>query len=109
MLDTNTAETTATATVQADSDAAEDDQPTDALAEDQADDDDRDMFSWSYVQKLRAESARYRERARTADHYAKRLYTELVRATGRLADPTDLAFDDEAHLEDADALAAVLD
>lgn len=50
MLDTNTAETTATATVQADSDAAEDDQPTDALAEDQADDDDRNMFSRSYVQ-----------------------------------------------------------
>ena len=39
--------------------------------------------------------------------YAERLHTELVRATGRLADPTDLEFAGE-HLDDPDALAAAL-
>ena len=62
----------------------------------------------SYVEKLRAESARYRERARNADAYAERLHTELVRATGRLADPTDLKFNED-HLDDPDALAAAVD
>lgn len=80
-----------------------DDENTD---EDQGDD-DADTFPRSYVAKLRSENARYRERARSADAYAKRLYTELVRATGRLADPTDLPFD-ESHLDD-DALAAAVD
>ena len=37
--------------------------------------------------------------------YAQRLHTELVRATGKLADPTDLEFAEE-HLDDPDALAA---
>jgi hypothetical protein len=46
--------------------------------------------------------------ARNADTYAKRLHTDLVRATGRVADPTDLAFY-EAHLDDADALSAAID
>ena len=32
--------------------------------------------------ELRSENARYRERARNADTYAKRLHTELVRAAG---------------------------
>jgi len=62
----------------------------------------------SYVEQLRTENARYRQRARSADQYAKRLHTELVRATGRLADPTDLAFNEE-HLEDPDALITALD
>jgi hypothetical protein len=42
------------------------------------------------------------------DAYAQRLHTELVRATGKLADPTDLPFD-EAHLDDANALTAALE
>ncbi len=37
-----------------------------------------------------------------------RLHTELVRATGRLADSTDLEFA-EKHLDDPDALAAAVD
>ena len=55
-----------------------------------------------------AKTRRYRERARNADTYAKRLHAELVRATGRLADPTDVPFD-ENHLDDPDALAAAVD
>ena len=59
-------------------------------------------------ERLRRESAGYPERANAADTYAKRLHTELVRATGKLADPTDLEFAEE-HLDDPDALAAALD
>jgi hypothetical protein len=69
---------------------------------------DADTFPRSYVERLRRESANYRERANTADTYAQRLQTELVRATGRLADPTDLAFD-QSHLDDPNALAAAID
>ena len=79
-----------------------------AADEEQGDDEEGDTFPRSYVEKLRRENANYRERARTADRYAKRLHTELVRATGRLADPTDLEFSAE-HLEDPDALAGDLD
>jgi hypothetical protein len=52
--------------------------------------------------------AKYRQRARNADRLGQQLHTELVRATGRLADPTDLQFDDE-HLTNPDALAAAID
>jgi len=68
---------------------------------------DADTFPRSYVEKLRRESAGYRERAQVGDTYAARLHTELVRATGKLADPTDLGFD-ETHLDDPDALAAAI-
>ena len=76
-------------------------------AEDQDDADDA-TFPRAYVDKLRAESARYRERAKSTDVLAQRLHTELVRATGKLADPSDLEFD-EAHLEDPELLAAAVD
>lgn len=76
--------------------------------EEQEPDENAETFPRSYVEKLRTENARYRERAKTADTYAERLHIELVRATGRLADPTDLEFD-EAHLDDPDALAGALD
>ncbi|WP_204806454.1 hypothetical protein [Mycobacterium riyadhense] len=66
-----------------------------------------DTFPRSYVEELRQENGRYRQRAQQADQYAQRLHTELVRATGRLADPTDLPFDAE-HLDDADKLAGAI-
>lgn len=75
---------------------------------DERQDDDQESFPRDYVEKLRRESARYRDRARSADAYGQRLHTELVRATGRLADPSDLPFD-ESHLDDPDALAAAID
>lgn len=69
---------------------------------------DPDTFPRQVVEDLRRENAKYRERAKTADTLAQRLHVELVRATGRLADPTDLPYDAE-HLEDSDALSAALD
>lgn len=70
-------------------------------------DGDPDQFPRAYVEQLRNENARYRQRAGEADALAQRLHTELVRATGRLADPTDLPFDIE-HLE-GDNLSLALD
>lgn len=92
-------------------DAAEID---DTAAEDTADtgdenpDDAAETFPRSVVEKLRQENGRYRQRAQQADELAHRLHTELVRATGRLADPADLPFDAE-HLDDAEALTAAID
>lgn len=65
-------------------------------------------FSRAYVEKLRRENAGYRERAQRADELAARLHTALVAATGRMADPTDLAFD-AAHLDDEQALSGAID
>lgn len=75
---------------------------TDAL------EDDAETFPREYVEKLRKEAADARVKAKRADDLAARLHTALVAATGRLADPSDLPFDD-AHLEDADALNAAVD
>lgn len=69
--------------------------------------DTEETFPRSYVERLRRESAGYRERATKGDTYAQRLHTELVRATGKLADPTDLPFD-ETHLDNPDALTAAV-
>lgn len=74
----------------------------------ETDTDESDVFPRSYVEELREENKRYRHRAQRADDYAHRLHTELVRATSRLADPTDLTFD-EAHIENPDALTAAVD
>lgn len=71
-------------------------------------DDDAETFPRSVVEKLRQENGRYRQRAGQADAYAARLHTELVRATGRLADPADLEFD-AAHLDNAEALTEAID
>lgn len=67
-----------------------------------------DTFPREVVEQLRRENGKYRQRAQRADDLARRLHTELVRATGRLADPSDLEFDAE-HLDDPDALAAAVD
>jgi len=61
----------------------------------------------AYVEKLREEAAKHRTRAGDRDTLAQRLHTALVTATGRLADPSNLTYD-EAHL-DEDALTAALD
>lgn len=67
-----------------------------------------DTFPRSYVEQLRGENARYRQRAQRADELAHRLHRSLVAADGRLADPTDLEFADE-HLDDEQALTAAVD
>lgn len=69
---------------------------------------DPETFPREYVEELRQENGKYRQRAQQADDLAARLHTALVTATGRLADPTDLAFD-ESHLGDADTLTAAVD
>ncbi|ART72279.1 hypothetical protein BTO20_30315 [Mycobacterium dioxanotrophicus] len=67
-----------------------------------------DSFPREYVEKLRTENGKYRQRAGEADSLAKRLHTELVRATGRLADPTDLPFNEE-HLAESDKMSRAID
>lgn len=67
-----------------------------------------DTFSRDYVEKLRQENGKYRQRAQRADDLAHRLHTALVTATGRLADPTDLEFSED-HLEDPEALEAAVE
>lgn len=67
-----------------------------------------ETFPREVVVKLRQENGRYRQRAQRADELAQRLHTALVAATGRLADPADLPFD-EQHLDDPDALTAAVD
>lgn len=69
---------------------------------------DDEVFPREYVERLRQENGKYRQRAQRADELAHRLHRELVKANGRLADPTDLPFD-ETHLDDADALAAAVE
>lgn len=67
-----------------------------------------ETFPASVVKDLRKENAGLRVRAKKTDDYAHRLHTELVRATGRLADPTDLEFSED-NLDDAEALTAAID
>jgi len=67
-----------------------------------------DSFPREYVEKLRDENAKYRQRAQQSDQLAQRLHTALVEATGALQDPSDLAFD-ESHLEDPEALQKAVD
>ncbi|QNK54290.1 hypothetical protein H7F30_12230 [Dermacoccus sp. PAMC28757] len=87
---------------------------TDTLEDERGDVDGSDdpsgdeTFPREYVEKLRKENADARVKAKRADDLAARLHTALVAATGRLADPSDLEFDD-AHLDDADALNAAVD
>ncbi|MGM0700386.1 MAG: hypothetical protein ACQEVD_16190 [Actinomycetota bacterium] len=82
---------------------------TDAdLMDDHEKEDEQDSFPREYVEKLRDESARYRQRAQRADDLAHRLHKTLVESTGRLMDADDLEFD-EKHLDDPEALTAAID
>lgn len=83
------------------------DEATEGTTEDDAEG-EAETFPREYVEKLRKENADARVKAKRADDLAARLHTALVAATGRLADPSDLEFDD-AHLDDADALNAAVD
>lgn len=99
-----------------------DDQPTeDSTAEqpaettadtdpttDTPEDAEPETYPAEVVKALRKENAEHRTKAKRADDLAERLHLALVTATGRLADPTDLPFD-EAHLDDPDALTAAIE
>lgn len=80
---------------------------TDPGAEDPPAGDEPKTFDAEYVKQLRKEAAGYRDRAKRADEYGQRLHTALVKADGRLQDPTDLPYD-AAHVDDADALTAAI-
>jgi hypothetical protein len=114
MSDENTTETTSvdnTEDAPADdevSTAVETSKDSDEGHDDAQGNDEPDTFPRSYVEELRQESGRYRQRAQRADDLAQRLHAELVRATGKLADPTDMPFD-ENHLDDPEALTAAVD
>ncbi len=69
---------------------------------------DPETFPREYVQRLRQEAADARVKVKDRDSMATRLHGALVTATGKLADPTDLAFD-QAHLDDPEALTAAVD
>ncbi|WP_218220236.1 hypothetical protein [Nesterenkonia sp. Act20] len=88
--------------------STEDDQISDQGKTDEEIDEEGEQFPRSYVEKLRDENAKYRQRAQRADELAHELHRSRVEATGRLADPTDLEFSDE-HLNDADKLTAAID
>lgn len=108
--DTQTAESSAVVGADEIADQIEDDTQTDETetSDDDETEDDTTTFSRTYVEKLRRESAGYRERANQADELGRRLHTALVAATGRMADPTDLAYE-PTHLDDEDALIAAID
>jgi hypothetical protein len=68
-----------------------------------------ETFSRSYVEKLRDENAKLRVRAQNTDELRARLHTELVKATGKLADPNDFPYSDAYFLNDPEALNTALD
>ncbi len=68
-----------------------------------------ETFSREYVQQLRDEAAKHRIKAKDRDDLARELFTSRVAALGRLADPTDLAFDEVLFDADAPALEAAVD
>ncbi|WP_192892550.1 hypothetical protein [Nesterenkonia natronophila] len=84
--------------------------PASEAAEDQEQEHttEEDTFPREYVQKLRDENAKFRQRAQKSDKLAHRLHTALVAADGRLADPTDLEFTEE-HLDDSEALSEAIE
>ena len=59
-----------------------------------------ETFDREYVQKLRDEAARHRVKAKRADALAASLVTAQAALTGKLADPTDLPFDEALLDED---------
>ena len=67
-----------------------------------------ETFPRKVVEDLRRENANYRTKAQRADDLAARLHSALVAATGRLADPSDLPFE-ESHVDDPEALTAAID
>ena len=74
------------------------------LQADQEQDEQQQTFDRAYVEKLRKESANYRDKAKRAQELEQRLHNALVAKDGRLADPADLEFDPE-HLDNPEALS----
>ncbi|NMF32282.1 hypothetical protein HF851_08325 [Corynebacterium ammoniagenes] len=66
-----------------------------------------DTFDRKYVESLRRESAKYRDKAKRTEELEQRLHHALVAQDGRLADPSDLEFNAE-HLTDTEALSTAI-
>ena len=81
------------------------DTPSEPTAEESTE--EQDTFPREYVEKLRDENAKYRQRAQKADDLAHRLHNALTEATGRLQDASDLEYD-ESHLDDPEALETAI-
>ena len=81
------------------------DTPSEPTAEESTE--EQDTFPREYVEKLRDENAKYRQRAQKADDLARRLHSALVTASGRLQDASDLPYD-ESHLDDPEALETAI-
>lgn len=81
--------------------------PAEEATEENSSPEEQDTFPRDYVEKLRDENAKYRQRAQKSDELAHRLHRALVEADGRLADPTDLDYAEE-HLEDAESLSEAI-
>lgn len=76
--------------------------------QDDAPEEEPDTFPRAYVEKLRKENADARAKVKDRDDLAERLHTALAAADGRLADPTDLPYD-ENHLDPAAMGEAISD
>ncbi|WP_347957091.1 hypothetical protein [Gordonia aichiensis] len=81
----------------------------DDVIQDQGTGEEPDTFPREYVEKLRQENGRYRQRAQHADELAHRLHRALVAADGRLQDPTDLDYADDHLDEDGSHLREAID
>lgn len=71
--------------------------------------DEQDTFPREYVEKLRKESAGYRDKAKKVDEYAAALWALQVEHTGRLADHTDLPAPEGVDPLDRDAVTAAVE
>ncbi|MGD7706340.1 hypothetical protein [Microlunatus sp. Y2014] len=72
------------------------------------DEDTEETFPREYVEQLRKEAAEARVKAKRADDLAQQLFHSRVASLDRLADPSDLPYD-EALLDDSAALEAAVD
>lgn len=72
-----------------------------------------ETFPRAYVEELREEAAGHRVKAQRADELSRRLTVAYAAATGRLADPSDLAYSDELldddGMPDQEKIAAAID
>lgn len=88
---------------QPDDDAQQDHEDHEDGEDDDAQD-DADTFPRSYVEKLRRENAEQRAKAKNAEDLAAALWSERVKATGRLADATDLPLPEGVDPMDPEAV-----
>lgn len=91
-----------------DTDTAADETTEQTDAAEEVEQTDPETFDRAYVEKLREEAAGYRVKAKRADDLARELFHHRVTALGKLADPSDLPYDEQL-LDDGAALAVAVD